>query len=400
MSSDPSPGQRAPTAGVQRQAQNAVREWVTSADVHGSARRGWVVPLAAAAAVAAAACAPVVLPMLAAAGAGAGAAAVTAALTQVGGVGAGLLSEAVVRAWNRLRSRGQANAGQAELRDALATELEAGLALDTPAAAALRDEVAGVLRRVDAVQVALTATVEQSAAGVREVLVRGLRELGEEFTEFDWVLNEVNQQLAVIAEDVAQTAASTREVADNQQQTMVELALLRQEARSAFRYRTAQPGLPVPAGLSADEERAAALDAAGVPASAECPYLGLAAFQPSDAERFFGRRQLTAELVARVSEQLARPGLLIVLGPSGSGKSSLLRAGLLPAVAAGALPARGSWAWPRDLMTPGRRPLMELATRIASHVARLLMKLDARDRAQLIVIAYESGLVTPGPRPS
>ena len=281
-------------------------------------------------------------------------------------MGGGLLSEAIVRAWDRLRSRGQADAGQAELRDALATELEAGLTLDTRAAAALRDEVAGVLRSVDAVQVALTATVEQSAAGVREVLVRGLRELGEEFTEFDWVLNEVNQQLAVIAEDVAQTAASTREVADNQQQTLVELALLRQEARGAFRYRVAQPGLPVPAGLSPDEERAAALDAAGVPASAECPYLGLAAFQPSDAGRFFGRRQLTAELVARVSEQLARPGLLIVLGPSGSGKSSLLRAGLLPAVAAGGLPARGSWAWPRDLMTPGRRPLMELATRIAS----------------------------------
>jgi DNA-binding NarL/FixJ family response regulator len=35
-----------------------------------------------------------------------------------------------------------------------------------------------------------------------------------------------------------------------------------------------------------------------------------------------------------------------------------------------------------------------------THVARLLMKLNARDRAQLIVIAYESGLVTPGPRPS
>jgi DNA-binding NarL/FixJ family response regulator len=35
-----------------------------------------------------------------------------------------------------------------------------------------------------------------------------------------------------------------------------------------------------------------------------------------------------------------------------------------------------------------------------TYVARLLMKLDARDRAQLIVVAYESGLVTPGPRPS
>src|SRR5215472_11674504 len=301
MSLDP-PGQRAPTARVRRQAQDAVREWVTSAGIHGSARSKWVMPLAAAAAVAAAACAPVVLPpLLGAVGAAGLATALQGVLGQVGGVGGGLLGEAVIRAWDRLRSRGQADAGQAELRDALAAELESGLTLNTRAAAALRDEVAGVLRGVDAVQVALTATVEQSAAGVREVLVRGLRELGEEFTEFGWVLDEVNRQLAVIAEDVAQTAASTREVADNQQQTLVELALLRQQARSAFRYRAAPPGLPVPAGLSPDEERAAALDAAGIPASAECPYLGLAAFQPSDVGRFFGRGQLTAELVARVS---------------------------------------------------------------------------------------------------
>ena len=160
----------------------------------------------------------------------------------------------------------------------------------------------------------------------------------------------------VIAEDVAQTAATSREVADNQQQTLVELAMLRQEARSAFGYRAGRPDPAVLAGPSADEERAAALDAAGVPVSAECPYPGLAAFQPEDAERFFGREQLTAELVARAGEQLARPGLLMVLGPSGSGKSSLLRAGLLPAVAAGALPARGSWAWPRDLDDAGPAP--------------------------------------------
>ena len=364
MSADPPLGQRAPTAELRRQAQDSVREWVTSADVHESAGRKWVVPLAATAAVAAAACAPVVAPLLLAAGAGAGTAVVGAALIQVGAVGGGLLTEAVVRAWDRLR--GRADAGQADLRDALATELSAGLTLGTPAAAALRKEVSGLLRGVDAIQVALTATIENAATGVREVLVRGLRELGEEFTEFGWMLDEVNRQLAIIAENVAQTAATTREVADNQQQTLVELALLRQEARGAFRYRAAQPGFPVPAGPSADEERAAALDAAGIPVSAECPYLGLAAFQASDADRFFGREQLTAELVARASEQLARPGLLMVLGPSGSGKSSLLRAGLLPAIAAGALPARGSWAWPRDLMTPGRRPLLELATRIAS----------------------------------
>jgi hypothetical protein len=364
---DRSAEQAAPdSADLRRRAQDSVREWVTTAGAPGRAGRRWVVPLAATAAVAAAACAPVVWPLLVAAGAGSGAAVVGAALTQVGGVGGGLLSEAVIRAWDKTRSRGRPDGGQADLRDALAAELEAGLTLDTAAAAALRDDVAGVLRCVEAVQVALTATVEESAAGVRQVLVRGLRELGQEFTEFGWVLDEVNQQLTVIAEDVAQTAATTRQVADNQQQTLVEIAMLRQEARTAFRHRSGQLDPSVSAGPSADEERAAALDAAGVSVSAECPYLGLAAFQPSDTGRFFGREQLTAELVARAGELLSRPGLLMVLGPSGSGKSSLLRAGLLPAIVAGALPARGSWAWPRDLMTPGRRPLLELATRIAS----------------------------------
>src|SRR5262249_20505044 len=122
---------------------------------------------------------------------------------------------------------------------------------------------------------------------------------------------------------------------------------------------------PVPAG-TIPIDAGGPEPAAGPPVSVECPYPGLAAFQPSDSERFFGREHLTAELVARAGEQLVRPGLLIVVGLSGAGKSSLLRAGFLPAVAAGALPARGSVAWPRVSMTPGPRPLLELATRIAS----------------------------------
>ena len=182
-SADPSSGQDASASDeLRRRAQDYVRESVTSASAHGRTGQRWVVPLAATAAVAAAACAPVVWPLLLA-GTGT-AAAVAAALNQVGGVGGGLLGEAVIRAWDRLRSRGLPDAGQAELRDALAAELGAGLTLGTRTAAALRGEVAGVLRGVDAVQVALTATVRESAAGVREVLVRGLCELGEEFTEF------------------------------------------------------------------------------------------------------------------------------------------------------------------------------------------------------------------------
>ncbi len=113
---DPSSGPEVSAAiKLRLKAQDSVRECVISADEHGRTGRRWVAPLAAAATVAAASCAPVVWPLLLA---GAGSAAVGAALGQVGGVGSGLLSEAVIRAWDRLRSRSEPDAGQGELREA------------------------------------------------------------------------------------------------------------------------------------------------------------------------------------------------------------------------------------------------------------------------------------------
>lgn len=86
-----------------------------------------------------------------------------------------------------------------------------------------------------------------------------------------------------------------------------------------------------------------------------CPYRGLAAFQPEDAGRFFGRERLVADLVTR----LDRERVLFVIGPSGSGKSSVVRAGLIPAVLAGAIP--GSDRWPVALFSPRTDPTAELA---------------------------------------
>jgi WD40 repeat protein/DNA-binding SARP family transcriptional activator len=85
-----------------------------------------------------------------------------------------------------------------------------------------------------------------------------------------------------------------------------------------------------------------------------CPFKGLAPFEVADAEYFFGRERLVAELVAR----LVGTPLLGVVGPSGSGKSSVVRAGLLPALAGGVLP--GSEGWTQVLIRPGEHPLDEL----------------------------------------
>jgi WD40 repeat protein/DNA-binding SARP family transcriptional activator len=100
--------------------------------------------------------------------------------------------------------------------------------------------------------------------------------------------------------------------------------------------------------------RRAAADAVGE-SPVVCPFKGLASFDVADAPYFFGRERLIAEFVAR----LVGAPLLGVVGPSGSGKSSVLRAGLLPALAGGVLP--GSESWSQTLIRPGEHPLRELS---------------------------------------
>jgi WD40 repeat protein/energy-coupling factor transporter ATP-binding protein EcfA2 len=92
------------------------------------------------------------------------------------------------------------------------------------------------------------------------------------------------------------------------------------------------------------------------------PYVGLAAFQITDARRFFGRERLVAEL----ADQVARQRFVMVVGPSGSGKSSLLRAGLVNRVH-----TRGLNGFPDSpilMLTPGPHPLEECAVQLAALV--------------------------------
>jgi WD40 repeat protein len=84
------------------------------------------------------------------------------------------------------------------------------------------------------------------------------------------------------------------------------------------------------------------------------PYKGLRAFEEADAADFFGREALVEHLVERLRETR----FLAVVGPSGSGKSSVVRAGLVPALRRGALP--GSESWRIVEMFPGAYPLEEL----------------------------------------
>ena len=99
----------------------------------------------------------------------------------------------------------------------------------------------------------------------------------------------------------------------------------------------------------------------GLPAAGDAlPYRGLESFREEDAGIFFGREQDTSRLL----ERLRAARFLAVLGPSGSGKSSLVHAGLLPALRAGAI--AGGTGWRIIEMVPGAHPLAALCAQLAS----------------------------------
>ena len=104
-------------------------------------------------------------------------------------------------------------------------------------------------------------------------------------------------------------------------------------------------------GLREAERRVLAQDptllAARVSATVTCPWKGLASYDTADAGFFAGRERLVSELVARLVDN----AVVVVTGVSGSGKSSVVRAGLLPALAAGGV--IGSAAWRCRVIVPG-----------------------------------------------
>ncbi|WP_158890521.1 hypothetical protein [Amycolatopsis anabasis] len=112
------------------------------------------------------------------------------------------------------------------------------------------------------------------------------------------------------------------------------------------------------------------------------PYLGLAPFQPADADRFFGREKVLAELLARVRERR----FVGVFGASGSGKSSLLRAGLVAELT-------GDGRRSAAVLTPGPHPMAKHGNRLSE------LNGDALENDQLLVVDQFEEVFTLCPDP-
>jgi len=114
-------------------------------------------------------------------------------------------------------------------------------------------------------------------------------------------------------------------------------------------------------------ELAAAMRREDAPATGLAPYKGLYYFGESDAELFFGRETLTAVLLGKLTTGLETgQRFLAVVGASGSGKSSVVRAGLIPALRW----QTASSGWPVYTLTPTAHPLEALAVCLSEELRR------------------------------
>ncbi|MFD0522896.1 WD40 repeat domain-containing protein [Paractinoplanes durhamensis] len=244
-------------------------------------------------------------------------------------MGSNYLSDALASAAGRLGDRSVVS--QEEWREAVAGELLARLEAGD---VALREEVAGLLTAIDAVDVALRAADEQGRA-----------ELAAAFGSLDVLAREASRSLAQIGHQLAEQAREQRLQTDMLRQSLVVTARIQQDLTDR------QAGVRVTAVPPADMDVS--------------PYPGLASFDALEARFFRGRETLVDELLGRLSEQLVGGPPLVVVGVSGVGKSSLLRAGVWPAVANNGL-GKEVAGWPWLVMTPGANPLAEYTGRVGA----------------------------------
>jgi class 3 adenylate cyclase/WD40 repeat protein len=170
-----------------------------------------------------------------------------------------------------------------------------------------------------------------------------------------WAYTQATRRLGTLADQAATGRSDLRSVEADLAGTVVDLQQVREQTRLF--------------GLVAG---------GGGIESGQPPYRGLTTFEASDAEFFFGRERLIAEIVSR----LAGTPLLGIVGPSGSGKSSVVRAGLIPGLASGVLP--GSERWTVALLRPGEHPLRELDRALWAALPKPALEQVAKDAVPLV----------------
>jgi WD40 repeat protein len=325
------------------QLQAGIREWLMRAARNGRELRG--LPASA------------VLPALCAAAFGrplSDTAGLTsaAAVTRIGvlsTVGADSLGEILAEAIEHAHAaHPSGEPSRYDLQRELSRSIKQVLSAQDERAASVRSDIAMVLREIDAGGVACRAAIESGSQDVQRDVLAAVETVSTEFGELAFMLTDLARAAGEIQDALDAQGGELRTASAHVGRQAADVRMIREEL-GVIEQRT-RLWLP-----GHDNGRSP-----GPRWTHGCPYRGLLPYDQAHAAVFFGRERLVAELAAR----LAETGIVMVTGASGAGKTSLLQAGLMPALGRGVqLP--GSSSWPRVSITPSDRPLTKLADALA-----------------------------------
>ncbi|SDL32976.1 WD40 repeat [Glycomyces sambucus] len=270
----------------------------------------------------------------------------TAAFGTVGAIGGNALSEVLIDRIRQTRPNDSV-VEEESLRSGLTDAFAEILNSASPDLAAARDGVAVLLRDSGAFEELIREALREDHQELLVALQREFEELGRAHEELRPVLVGMQDLLLELCRNQAQILEVELSVRETVQESLRVLVQMFQHVQL------------LGTGPAADPERAQWNGS---------PYLGLQPYTANDAPVFFGRASTLAELVGKAGESISG-GLMVVTGSSGVGKSSLLRAGLIPAIERGLLrsdAAEGPW---RAILLdrPGAAPVSSLAAELAKH---------------------------------
>lgn len=274
-----------------------------------------------------------------------------AAVSALGAIGGGAISDLVNTRLSQLRS-GDATPDRAELDAALTELFTEVLQSDSPEMDEAREGVADLLRRTDSFEIVIRESLEEGHHDLLAALKTEIEALAGANRETRMLVIEQRDLLLGLCRDQGQSLEIQAATRDGVQEVLGLLVHMFQFLQGVAEGSTFDPG-------------------SGGARWTGSPYRGLQPFKAKDAPIFFGRTVALAELVTK-AKMCVGAGSMVVTGPSGVGKTSLLRASLLPAVENGMLredPDQGPWS-AILLEKPGEDPLKLLAAELAKHGGR------------------------------
>ena len=234
----------------------------------------------------------------------------------------------------------------------------------------LRSDIAMVMREIDAGGTVFRAAIEAGDEELEREVLAAFEALGAEFGDMAFMLADLARAAGEIQDSLGGQGAELRAAGEKVGRQSADVRMIREEL-AVIEQRTRQ-WLPESAPP-------------GPRWTGGCPYRGLLPYERDHEPVFYGRERLTAELAGKI----AGTPIVIVTGASGAGKTSLLQAGLVPALARG-VQVPGSSSWPVVILSATARPLTDLAAGLASlgggdSTAIRQMLADAPGEAHLLI---------------